>query len=252
MKNYKVAIILPVLLVSCVAIEQDKIKEGAFSDGAPMVMITSGSFIMGDDNGEPDERPARKVIVDTFWMDKFEVTYEHYERCVAAGKCREPENYSEVKNKKRPVVGVSWGDAAAYCAWAEKRLPSEAEWEKAARGDDGKTYPWGDRIDCTLANYRECSRGRTLPVGSYPNGAGQYGTLDMAGNAWEWVADYYDPKYYRSAPESNPKGPITGKYRVARGGSWARPLFGMRAADRAGFKPDTRSDDIGFRCARDE
>ena len=231
---------------------KEKFKTKVTTDGAIMARIPAGAFVMGDNQGEPDESPEHRVELKTFWMDITEVTYLLYEKCVAVGKCKPAEKYPDMTDPKQPVVGVSWDDAAAYCAYARKRLPTEAEWEKAARGTDGRAYPWGQTIDCTKANYRECGVGHTLPVGSYLEVASPYGMLDMAGNAWEWVADYYDPEYYPVSPPQNPKGPDSGKYRVARGGSWARPLYGMRSADRGAFKPETRSDDIGFRCAMDD
>jgi len=243
-------LMLAIIVTTCAALS--KFKEKVYPDGSHMVRIPAGEFMMGDDRGDADERPAHKVLLKVYWMDKTEVTCKLYDRCVAEGSCKAPEKYAGAQEESRPAVGVSWEDAAAYCAWAGKRLPTEAEWEKAARGAEGREYPWGAGIDCTLANYRECGVERTLPVGSYPKGASAYGMLDMAGNAWEWVADYYDPEYYKTAPPQDPKGPESGKYRVARGGSWNRPLYGMRSADRGGFKPETRSDDIGFRCASDK
>jgi len=218
-------------------------------DGAEMVKVAGGPFTMGDDEGEPDERPAHEVRVKGFWIDRTEVTFRQYDRCVSEGYCRVPTVAGRVKDKRLPVTGVNWFDAMDYCKWAGKRLPTEAEWEKAARGTDGRNYPWGEKPDCTLANFRECEIGHPLPVGTYPGGASPCGALDMAGNVWEWVADWYDPRYYKTSPRTDPRGPAAGKYRVVRGGSWTRYMAGMRSADRGGFTPQTRADDIGFRCA---
>jgi formylglycine-generating enzyme required for sulfatase activity len=180
-------------------------------DGAEMVLVPAGEFTMGS-NDSSDEKPPHRVHLDAFAIDKYEATNALYRRCVQAGRCREPE-WNESGSKfnvvtgsdahyKRlgdalsaahhPVVGVSWDDAAAYCAWAGKRMPTEAEWEKAARGTDGRKYPWGEQWDASRANSSESKLNKTTPVGSYPNGVSPYGAHDMAGNVWEWVADWYD------------------------------------------------------------
>jgi len=251
--NKTMALVLSFTIISVSAVAfgwGSKVKK--FADGAKMVKIEAGEFIMGDDGGEADERPAHKVTLKTYWIDVYEVSREKYASCVAAGKCDKPDGMDDAENGNLPVTGIDWKDAADYCAFARKRLPTEAEWEKAARGTEGRTYPWGENIDCSYANYRECEVGGPLPVGSYRKGAGPYKTMDMAGNVCEWVSDYYNAGYYKSTPAPDPTGPESGKYRVVRGGSFARPMVGMRSADRAGYSPRTKAPYIGFRCAMDD
>jgi hypothetical protein len=191
-----------------------------------MVRIPEGEFWMGSDDGEVDEKPRRRVDLNPFSIDKYEVTNTQWEKFMSAtGRV----SYLDASNPRfpkfsapgQPVVGVSWHDAEAYCKWGRKRLPTEAEWEKAARGADGRKYPWGDgEPDKTKANFLATGLGKTDVVGSYPAGVSPYGVYDMAGNVWEWVSDWYQERYYQTAPAKNPKGPSNGKFRVLRGGSW--------------------------------
>jgi formylglycine-generating enzyme required for sulfatase activity len=232
-----------------------------------MVYVPAGEFIMGSDEYS-DEQPVHTVYLDAFYIDKTEVTNAKYQQCVEAGNCRAPTTcdwgeptYGDASKADHPVVCVNWNDAQAYCAWAGARLPTEAEWEKAARGTDGRMYPWGNTFDGSRVNFcdRNCESNwkdtgaddgyaQTAPVGSYPQGASPYGALDMAGNVWEWVADWHDD--YASSPESNPKGPASGVYRVERGGSWLEDEASLRAAGRDGDVPDGTNNGVGFRCAR--
>ena len=217
-----------------------------------MVYVPAGEFIMGSDEGDSDERPMHTVYLDAFYIDKTEVTNDQYRKCVEAGACDTPRKttyYDNADYAQHPVVYVTWNDADAYCRWAGKRLPTEAEWEKAARDTGGRTYPWGGGIDCDHAQYRGCGEG-TVPVGSKPKGASPYGALDMAGNVWEWVADWYDSGYYSQSPGRNPPGPDSGEERVVRGGSWLRNQWSARCADRLWYIPWYRPDDVGFRCTR--
>ncbi len=236
-------------------------------DGMVQVYVPAGDFLMGSSDGDPeaqaDEKPQRAVHLDAYWIDQTEVTKAQYQQCVDAGKCEAP-RCTGTGQRNHPVVCVSWYDATDYCAWAGRRLPSEAEWEKAARGTDGRIYPWGNpEVAGNLLSYCDsnCSYGwldstvddgyvETASVGSYPKGASPYGAMDLAGNALEWVADWYEETYYESLPVQNPLGPETGQLRILRGGSWNDYLRNARCACRDGSFPVYRFNYIGFRCAR--
>jgi formylglycine-generating enzyme required for sulfatase activity len=223
-----------------------------------MVRVDAGAFTMGGGD-EADERPAHRVFVAEFAIDRDEVTREKYAACVRAGACAAPSPANDGDaDAAVAVTGVRWIDADAYCRFAGKRLPTEAEWEKAARGTDGRAYPWGNDPDCARANFGNfegegrCPRnpGRVVAPGRYPSGASPYGARDLAGNVWEWTADWYAPDYYARSPARDPRGPARGTTRVVRGGACCS-MFGLpRAANRLAFPPDYRDIDIGFRCAR--
>jgi len=235
-----------------------------------MVYVPAGEFTMGSDEGDSDEKPVHTVYLDAFYIDKTEVTNAQYQKCVEAGACQAPTicdwgepTYGDASKADHPVVCVSWDGAKAYCEWAGKRLPTEAEWEKAARGTDGRVYPWGNTFDGSRLNFcdRNCESdwkdsdaddgyAQTALVGSYPQGASPYGALDMAGNVGEWVADWYDSGYYSQSPARNPPGPDSGESRVLRGGSWSGAPLYVRCAIRFWINPDLRYSNLGFRCAR--
>lgn len=234
----------------------------AKKDGMDQVFVPAGVFWMGsgenDFTAEADEKPRRAVYLDAFWIDRFEVTNAMFARCVDAGGCRLPAQLSspsrlfyfdQTAYDKYPVIYVSWDDARDYCQWAGRRLPTEAEWEKAARGTDGRTYPWGDMSpDRSLANYNK-QVGDTTPVGNYPDGVSPYGAMDMAGNVGEWVADWYADSYYAYGSISNPFGPEVGEFRVLRGGSWFNLAHVIRSAYRLWNIPNLGFETSGFRCA---
>jgi formylglycine-generating enzyme required for sulfatase activity len=205
-----------------------------------------------DGTGEDDEHPQHTVYLDEYWIDRTEVTNAQYRWCVEAGACTAPvcETYDDAAKSDHPVVCVSWYDAQAYCKWAGRRLPTEAEWEKAARGTDGRAYPWGnDSPDCIKAQYGGCA-GDTVAVGTKPAGVTPYGALDMAGNVWEWVTDWYDADIYAQLPRENPQGSVSGPTRVLRGGSWNFAADLIRVANRYWSMPDAGNVYFGFRCAR--
>jgi formylglycine-generating enzyme required for sulfatase activity len=223
------------------------------TDGMVMVYVPAGEFLMGSSEADGQAydfgKPQHTVYLDAYWIDRTEVTNAQYRKCAEAGACREPRCWddNDVNAPDQPVVCVSWYDAQAYAAWVGGRLPTEAEWEKAARGTDGRIYPWGDSAsDCGKVNYSGCT-GRPTVVGSYPLGASPYGALDMAGNVYEWVADWYDEGYYDPSLARNPQGPDTGEYRVLRGGAFSDWVGYVRCAFRDWIFPYLRLRDSGFR-----
>jgi serine/threonine-protein kinase len=242
-------------------------------DRSVMVHAPAGDFYMGssdeDANADGDEKPMHLVYLDDFWIDKYEVTNEQFARFLNAEGNQEEDgvNWVNIEDEgsnivyeggqyeprsgyeDHPVTYVSWHGALSYCQWTGKRLPTEAEWEKAARGTDGRIWPWGNDWDEDKVNSRDAGPGHTTAVGGYPDGVSPYGCMDMAGNAWEWVADWYQGDYYQAAPDRNPQGPNQGASRVVRGGSWALPQRLTRCTGRFEFIPWVRRDDLGFRCA---
>ncbi len=283
--------IVPALLFTVLSAEAERLPRD-------MVLIPAGEFFMGSPEsagGLPDERPQRKVYLDAYWIDRYETTHADYAAFVRATGHPIPENANHAATlwtadgplagiEPHPVVNVSWLDATAFCRWAGKRLPTEAEWEKAARGTDGRRYPWGDEWDLTKANSASYWAGRTvefansteweafwlkgdgarlarekglrgevltLPVGTFPQSVSPYGLHDMAGNVAEWVQDWYNPNYYAGAPLSNPAGPERGAIKSMRGGSWLKPAISLRTSDRDWGTMDSRPSGTGFRCAKD-
>ena len=229
-------------------------------DDVPMASIPAGEFWMGMDGmiGLEDERPRHRVWLDAYAMDLYEVTTIRYARFLSATGRPLPWLWESVDlsiHAERPVIGVDWQDADAYCRWAGKRLPTEAEWERAARGTDERRFPWGNQAPTAdLANHALGSRfsysQALMPVGHYEKGKSPAGLYDMAGNVWEWVQDWYGAIYYEKSPEKNPTGPGQGTFKVLRGGSWSELPKYLLTYGRFKLPPDTRNAYTGFRCAK--
>jgi formylglycine-generating enzyme required for sulfatase activity len=237
-------------------------------DGAPMILIPAGPFTMGSNDGLPNERPEHKVTLDAYYIDQYEVTAGRYQLFVESANRNLPPTWDDEAAQTMsnlPAVGMSWTDAAAYCKWAGRRLPTEAEWEKAARGTDGRRYPWGHMqpfVDIanynrgvwvsdaiTLVPVNSGLEGMSVRHGLKQGGKSPYGLFHMAGNAAEWVADWYDREYYQKSPEKNPTGPSQGERRVLRGGSWADLPAALRVTARFSAESDFEDRTMGFRCA---
>jgi formylglycine-generating enzyme required for sulfatase activity len=225
------------------------------TDGMVQVLVPAGEFRMGtNEKGSQKNRPAHLVMLPAFWVDQTEVTNAMYAQCFEAGACPDAGGdanpfFGKSKYDQYPVVYVSWDAAEAYCQWAGRRLPTEAEWEKAARGTDGRNYPWGNEPpDERLANF-DLNLGAPLPVDRYPLGASPYGALNMAGNVREWVTDWFHEFYYIVAPRENPQGPPDGEYKSLRGGSYLDDGTEIRTFNRFEHAPFSPGINRGFRCA---
>ena len=270
----------PIPMVTPTPIKIFHAMESTDAYGVAMRLVPAGEFSMGSDADDAlaecqkfrsdckrdwftDEEPVHTVYLDAFYMDKYEVTNAQYAACVEAGECTLPHEdssytrsryYGKAAFDNYPVIKVDWDQAKTYCEWRGARLPTEAEWEKAARGADGRVYPWGNSAPtCSLANFDRFGGsycvGDTSAVGSYPEGVSPYGIYDLAGNVSEWVADWYDKNYYASSPYRNPAGPATGTSRALRGGSWYANESDLRASSRSGLVPALWLNFIGFRCS---
>ena len=237
------------------------------------IVVPASSFIMGLNHPRAtDEKPAHTITLSHFSIDRYEVTNKQFAAFIKATNYitaaeyptapefsdginwRHPEGIgSDISQRSdHPVVYVSWDDAQAYCAWQNKRLPTEAEWEKSARGNAGHMWPWGQDYAAKHANLWDPEDGypSTAPVGSFENGVSPYGIYDLAGNVWEWCADWYSEKYYANSPEQDPQGPATGRFKILRGGSWTSQIGTLRTINRFKLLPQDRSSPIGFRCAQ--
>lgn len=238
--------------------ESDDFVDG---QGVPMRFVPAGEFEMGSNTSSYNEdSPAHTVYLDDYYIDTYEVTNARYASCVDAGVCQPPQESSSATRSKYygdsdfdnyPVIYVDWDMAVTYCEWRGAHLPTEAQWEKAARGTDGRSYPWGESIDAIYANYNY-SIGDTTAVGNYEDGKSPFGLFDMSGNVWEWVADWFSETYYPASPSSNPTGPESGQYRGLRGGSWLNEEEFVHTYTRGWNQLEYfQYVDFGFRCARE-
>ncbi|MFO0774506.1 MAG: formylglycine-generating enzyme family protein [Nitrospiraceae bacterium] len=248
---------------------QSQQTDSSVSQGKTLrVVVPAGAFTMGSNDGSGNERPERQVTLDAYAIDRHEVTMRQYAAFLDASQRKAPPSWDSEAVETvgdRPAVGVNWFDAEAYCKWAGGRLPTEAEWEKAAKGTGARRFPWGDMqpfVDIanynrgvwvsdavTLSPVASGVEGMSVRHGLKEGGRSPYGLFHMAGNAAEWVADWYDREYYTKAPATNPPGPTAGEKRVIRGGSWADLPTALRVSARVAAEPDYRDRTVGFRCA---
>jgi formylglycine-generating enzyme required for sulfatase activity len=227
-------------------------------DEREMVQIPEGPFVMGSKDGDPDETPEHQTYLSTYYIDTKEVTQGEYDRFIRATKRAKPfipvfeDDQSKILKPELPAIGMSWADADAYCRWAGKRLPTEAEWEKAGRGEGRRRYPWGDQFGAGNANVDSEEDGfkYLAPPASFEAGRSPYGVYDMTGNVAEWVADTYKEDYYQKAPYRNPLGPEDGQHKVIRGGSWRETEHNARLSKRFQAKMWRTDSTIGIRCAK--
>ncbi len=242
-------------------LSQPLLSEITGKDGAPMVLVPAGDFMMGSDKGDEDESPIHRVYLHAFYIDKFEVTNGRFAKFVEVTLAEPPWGFADkdtpIISADRPVRWVSWMDAMSYCLWAGKRLPTEAEWEKAARGNDGRMYPWGNDPP-TLAHavygLKEGGAEMISAIGNRERGASPYGAHDMAGNLYEWVMDWYGEEYYTNFSTEravNPRGPSEGTGKVQRGGSYINSPYRLRSSFRTKGDPSEQDQNVGFRCAQD-
>jgi sulfatase modifying factor 1 len=223
-----------------------------------MVTIPAGPFVRGTTSGGFDEQPQRTIVLDAFSINRYEVTNYQYQQFVLATGHRKPgppsryaKSIGKMRGTNQPVVYVSWEDANEYCRWKGKRLPTEAEWEKAMRGSDGRLWPWGNQEQPSGANWARVQDGYEVSarVGSFQADKSPYGVMDGAGNVMEWVGDWYSESYYKNSPDQNPPSPEYGTYRVLRGGGYTTTGADIRITSRTKMVPDFRDETIGFRCA---
>ena len=227
-------------------------------DGAPMVLVPAGEFIMGSEKGDEDEAPAHRVSLNAFYIDKFEVTNGRFAKYVEAIQSEPPWGFADketpVIHAERPVRWVNWMDAMGYCLWSGKRLPTEAEWEKAARGTDERTYPWGNDPPTpvhAVYGLKEGGAETVSIIGNHHMGQSPYGVQDLAGNLYEWVMDWYADNFYTNSPAINPRGPGEGTAKVQRGGSYINTPYRLRSSFRTKGDPTEQDPNVGFRCAQD-
>jgi len=238
--------------------ELSKLAQRGIRPPEGMVLIPAGEFLMGAEDGLPDARPMHRTHLSSYWIDKYEVTNAQYRQCAVSGVCPPPKDrsaFDDPQHTQHPVTNVTWVQARTYCHWSGRRLATEAEWEKAARGTDGRRYPWGNNEDVLKGRLKERNlrpvNNEVEPVGSLPEAASPYGVYDLVGNVWEWVKDWYAEDFYASAPSHDPQGPLRGSFRVLRGGDWSQSLLELRASYRGWDEMTYWGPTLGFRCAAD-
>ena len=221
-----------------------------------MAFVPAGDFVMGSDIGEENDGPRHLVWLDSYYVDLYETSNAEHQQCVAAKACRPPHSFgdADLTRPRHPVVGLDFADATAYCRWRGKRLPTEAEWERAARGTDERRWPWGNEFDPKKVNMRNPDDGwdKSAPVDAFPAGRSPVGAWQMAGNVWEWTTDWFSPIYYRQSQRRNPKGPNSGPRRMIRGGSWRYDIpFYVSSYNRSHSRVGSRFRHVGIRCFKD-
>lgn len=243
------------------AVQQEELRKLVQQGITPpegMVLIPAGEFLMGAEDGLPDARPMHRVYLSSYWLDKYEVTNTQYRQCVEGGGCTPPKDrqaFDDPERAQHPVTNVTWTQARAYCEWRGKRLPTEAEWEKAARGTDGRRYPWGNSEDMIKGRPRngeiKAGANSTEKIGSQAATVSPYGVHDLVGSVWEWVKDWYAEDFYQMSPARDPQGPLRGSFRVLRGGDWNERPLELRASYRSWDEMTYWGPTLGFRCAQD-
>jgi len=236
--------------------ELQALEEKGIHPPAGMLLIPGGEFLMGTDHGPSDARPVHRVTLSPYWIDRYETTNSDYRRCVEDGVCTPPKDhrwFDDPPHREHPVTNVTWKQAYTYCQWRGGRLPTEAEWEKAARGPEGWRYPWGNSEEPIKTRRDRAAPGPngTAPVGTASDTVSPYGVFDLVGNVWEWVKDWYGEDYYAAMPSQDPQGPLRGTFRVLRGGDWSQSPLELRGSFRAWDDMTYWGPSLGFRCAAD-
>jgi formylglycine-generating enzyme required for sulfatase activity/S1-C subfamily serine protease len=243
------------------AAQEDELKQlvhRGIAQPEGMVLIPAGEFLMGAEDGQQDARPSHRVYLSSYWIDQYEVTNTQYRQCVDAGSCTLPKDRQMFEDRQRtqhPVTNITWNQARSFCQWLGKRLPTEAEWEKAARGTDGRRYPWGndgEALKHHMGN-RELTTGAdgVDPVGRQMSTASPYGVFDLIGSVSEWVKDWYAEDFYQASPSRDPQGPLRGSFRVLRGGEWNEKTPNFQASYRGWDEVTYWGPTLGVRCAED-
>jgi formylglycine-generating enzyme required for sulfatase activity len=240
------------------AAQQDELKQLAqhgIAQPEGMVVIPAGEFWMGAEDGLKDARPLHRVYLSSYWLDKYEVTNARYRRCVEGGGCTPPKDrqaFDDLERAQHPVTNITWNQARSFCQWQGRRLPTEAEWEKAARGTDGRRYPWGNDWNIVKSRVSNAVAADAIEsVGRQAASSSPYGVVDLIGNASQWVKDWYAEDFYQSSPTRDPQGPLRGSFRVLRGGEWNEKPSNLQSSYRGWDEVTYWGPTLGVRCAED-